>query len=111
MKSELISTILSWANKKNRKQLGLKELSKNTFILVLPKIVTFFLKLVRSKLSAIYLGAVGVGVVNQVTIIGNKLSGLASMSLNVGAKKLIIQFNKDEENRRQMERVPESQVD
>lgn len=75
---------------------GLKDLTKNTFILASPKVLTFFLRLVSAKLNALYIGTFGVGIVNQIQSVQNQLGTFATQSLNMGAKKLIISHNTPE---------------
>lgn len=85
--------------------MALKELTKNTFILSLPKVISFFLKLVRAKLNAIYLGTVGVGIVNQLNEVTGNLGRFSTLSMNVGAKKLIIEYNKNDNKRAEIPKV------
>ncbi len=70
--------------------MSLRDLTKNTIILASPKIVSFFIKIFRAKLNAVYLGTLGVGVVNQIQNINNLIRGFGTLSLDVGAKKVIV---------------------
>lgn len=76
--------------------MSLKDLTKNTFILASPKFVQFFIRIVRAKINAILIGTEGVGIVNQLQSVNNKLGGFSTLSLNVGAKKLIVSNNNEE---------------
>jgi len=51
----------------------LKKLVKNTSYLVSTKVAQFFAGIVRSKINAVLLGTVGVGIVNQLTFLGSKM--------------------------------------
>ena len=74
----------------------LKKLTKNTTILVFPKIVGFFLKLIRAKLNAILIGTIGVGIVSQLQVVFNKLSQMSLLAMNIGCIKLIAEKNAEE---------------
>lgn len=81
--------------------MSLKDLTKNTFILAAPKVIRFFTKLVRAKLNALLIGTTGVGIVNQLQDINTRLGSFSTLSLNVGAKKLIVS-NNNTENKEQI---------
>jgi len=83
---------------------GLKDLAKNTFILASPKFLAFFLRIVTAKLNALFIGAFGVGIVNQIQSVNNQLSSFSVLSLNVGAKKLIVSHH-NEEGKRYIPRI------
>ncbi|MFW6272747.1 MAG: oligosaccharide flippase family protein, partial [bacterium] len=85
--------------------MSLRDLTKNTFILALPKIISFFLKIIRAKLNAVILGTEGVGIVNQLNEVITKLGLFSTLSLNIGAKKLIIDFDKDQQKRMELPKI------
>lgn len=85
--------------------MSLRELTKNTFILALPKVITFVLKLARAKLNAVFLGTEGLGIVNQLQEVIKKLGGFSTLSLNVGAKKLIVEFDKDKQRKIEIPKI------
>lgn len=71
-------------------------------MLASPKIAQFFLKIVRAKLNALLIGTTGVGIVNQLSEVNNKLGNFSILSLNLGAKKLIV----DNNNKENFENIP-----
>lgn len=85
--------------------MALKELTKSTFILALPKVISFFIKLARAKLNAVFLGTEGVGIVNQLITVSTKIGAFSTLSLNVGAKKIIVEYNKDGEKRKEIKSI------
>jgi PST family polysaccharide transporter len=85
--------------------LALKELTKNTFILALPKVINFFLKLARAKLNAVFIGTEGVGIVNQLNEVLKRLGSFSTLSLNSGAKKLIVDYNKDRKKQFELPKI------
>lgn len=70
--------------------MGLKDLTKNTFILAGPSVVNFMLRIVKAKLNALLLGTYGVGIINQVQGVNTKLGGFATLALPVGARKQLV---------------------
>ncbi len=71
----------------------LKKITKITTILVFPKIVGFFIKLIRAKLNAIIIGIIGIGIVSQLQVVFNKLSQMSLLAMNIGCTKLIAEKN------------------
>lgn len=74
----------------------LKKLTKNATILIFPKIVNFFTKLIRAKLNAILIGTTGVGIISQLQTVFNKLSQMSLLSMNIGVTKLIAEQNDED---------------
>ena len=74
----------------------LKKLTKSSMILAFPKIVNFFIKLLRGKLSAILIGTTGVGIVSQLNVIFSKLTNLSTLAMTIGNTKLIAEKKSDQ---------------
>lgn len=82
----------------------LKKLVKNTSYLASTKVVQFFAGIVRSKINAILLGTTGVGIVNQLTLLTNKMSQFTMLSMSEAVVKQIAE-NKDNENVKELVRA------
>lgn len=68
-----------------------RELASALVITASPKILSLVTKFIRAKLSAIILGPTGVGVIDQIQSVANKIKSLVGLSISVGAKKLILE--------------------
>jgi O-antigen/teichoic acid export membrane protein len=75
----------------------LKKLVKNTSYLASTKVVQFIVGIIRSKINAVLLGTVGVGIVNQLTFLSSKMGQFTMLSMSEAVVKQIAQ-NKDNEN-------------
>ncbi len=75
----------------------LKLLIKNTSYLVTTKIVKFLIGIVRAKLTAVFLGTTGTGIIAQLTSVVQQMSSFTLMSVNDGLVKQIAE-NKDKED-------------
>ncbi len=75
----------------------LKKLVKNTSYLAGTKVVQFVAGIIRSKLNAVFLGTVGVGIVNQLTFLSSKMGQFTMLSMSEAVVKQIAE-NKEEEN-------------
>ena len=71
----------------------LKILAKNTLILASPKVFKFFIGIIRSKLIAVFLGTMGVGIINQLQTIIRQFSAFTISSLPDGLVKLVAKEN------------------
>ena len=71
----------------------LKNLTKNSAILATPKVINFVLRLIKAKLSAIFIGTIGVGIVAQLQVIFNQLSQISLLAMTIGSTKLIAEEN------------------
>ena len=74
----------------------IKILAKNTMILASPKVLKFFVGLLKSKFIAIFLGVTGFGLIDQLT---NTITQIRNISLSLlphGMVKLIAQQNAEE---------------
>lgn len=67
------------------------ELASALVITASPKILSLVTKFIRAKLSAVILGPTGVGVIDQIQSVANKIKSLVGLSISVGAKKLILE--------------------
>ncbi len=76
----------------------IKTLAKNTAILASPKILNFFVGLIRTKFIAIFLGVTGIGIIDQLINTINKIRILSLSFLPDGMVKLIAQQNSEEIN-------------
>ena len=61
---------------------GFKNLIGGTFILGSSRFIEFFLSLLRTKVSAVFLGLTGIGILNQTNFLSNKLGALTLLSMN-----------------------------
>lgn len=75
----------------------LKKLVKNTSYLASTKVVQFFAGIIRSKINAVLLGTVGVGIVNQLTFLSSKMGQFTMLSMSEAVVKQIAE-NKDSDN-------------
>jgi O-antigen/teichoic acid export membrane protein len=66
-----------------------KELTKNTSILGLARIVEFIVGLLKIKLCAVILGATGIGIFNQLNFLSNKMSTFTLLSTGEALVKQI----------------------
>ncbi len=71
----------------------IKTLAKNTAILASPKIVKFFIGIVRAKLIAVFLGVTGAGIIDQLQDTISQIRDFSLSSLPDGMVKLIAQQN------------------
>ena len=71
----------------------LKILAKNTLMLATPKVFSFLIGIIRTKLIALFLGVTGTGIVNQLQMTINEISAFTLTSLPEGMVKLIAQQN------------------
>ncbi|MFC2151946.1 oligosaccharide flippase family protein [Bacteroidota bacterium] len=67
----------------------LKILIKNTSLLMSTKVAQFFAGILRSKISAIYLGTGGVGIFSQLTFLSEKMSLFTTLSMSEAVVKQI----------------------
>lgn len=74
----------------------LKKLAQATYILAVPKVLRFILKLGRGKLNALLLGTTGVGIISMVNVLIQKLSLMSQFSINNGFQKQIAENNNDQ---------------
>jgi O-antigen/teichoic acid export membrane protein len=74
----------------------LKKIVKSTSFLVISKTIQFTVGIIRSKLAAIYIGTIGVGVFSQVSYLVTMISNLSLLSMNDGLVKQIAE-KKDSE--------------
>ena len=78
----------------------LKKLAKNTVVLAAPKVLKFFVGIVRSKLIAIFLGTFGMGIINQLQTIVKQFSTFTLSSVPDGMVKLIAKQNSIEKDKK-----------
>lgn len=71
----------------------IKTLAKNTVILASPKVLKFFVGLIRTKFIAIFLGVTGLGIIDQLTNTINQIRRLSLSFLPDGMVKLIAEEN------------------
>ena len=71
----------------------LKILAKNTLMLASPKVLKFFIGIIRTKFIALFLGVTGTGIVSQLQTTINEISTFTLTSLPEGMVKLIAQQN------------------
>lgn len=76
----------------------IKNIAKNTGVLIISKIFTFFIGIVRAKLNAIYLGTAGVGITSQLQDSLYKISSVATFGMETGCTKLLSQNKLDGNN-------------
>lgn len=74
----------------------IKTLAKNTVILASPKVLNFFVGLIRTKLIAVFLGVTGLGIIDQLINTINKIRILSLSFLPDGMVKLIAEQNSQE---------------
>jgi len=74
----------------------LKKLVKNTAYLASTRIVQFFAGIIRSKINAVLLGTVGVGIVNQLTLLSSKMAEFTLLSMSEAVVKQIAENNDSE---------------
>jgi len=74
-----------------------KSLVKNTSYLAVARMAQFGAGLITTKISAILLGTVGVGIVNQLNFLTQKMSQLSTLSMTEAVVKQIAE-NKDSKN-------------
>ncbi len=72
-----------------------KLLLKNTSFLVSTKIVQFFVGIIRSKINAIILGTVGVGIVSQLAFVINRMYQLTTLGMGEAVVKQIAGNSED----------------
>lgn len=68
-------------------ELGL--LVKKTSVLIISKIVTFFFGIIRAKISAIYLGTLGVGVISQLNYLTTSITKFTTLNMGSAVVKNI----------------------
>jgi O-antigen/teichoic acid export membrane protein len=73
----------------------IKKLAQNTSLLAFPKIIKFFIGIVRAKLVAIYLGTLGAGVVSQLTNILQSISVFTTAGMADGMVRQIAIVNSE----------------
>lgn len=73
----------------------IKKLAQNTTFLAFPKIIKFFIGIVRAKLVAIYLGTLGAGVVSQLTNILQSISVFTTAGMADGMVRQIAIVNSE----------------
>lgn len=73
----------------------IKVLAKNTMILASPKVLKFFIGLLKSKFIAIFLGVTGFGIIDQLTNTITQIKNLSLSMLPHGMVKLIAKENAD----------------
>lgn len=76
----------------------IKTLAKNTVILASPKVLKFFVGLVKTKFIAVFLGVTGLGIIDQLTNTVVQIRRLSLSFLPDGMVKLIAQQNAEEIN-------------
>ncbi|HLO59604.1 MAG TPA: oligosaccharide flippase family protein [Bacteroidales bacterium] len=74
-----------------------KKLLKNTSFLVFSKGIQFFIGILRSKVAAVYIGTLGVGIFSQISYLVTMISNVTLLSMNDGLVKQIVQ-NKNNNN-------------
>ena len=67
----------------------LKILLKNTYYLTFARMVKFFLGLFRAKLSAIFLGTTGIGILSQINFTRNQIRAFTLLEMQHGLVKQI----------------------
>ena len=76
----------------------IKTLAKNTVILASPKVLKFFVGLLKTKVIAIFLGVTGLGIIDQLSNTIFQIRRLTLSFLPDGMVKLIAQQNAEEIN-------------
>ena len=87
----------------------LKNIVKNSSILVLPRIVDFILRIIKTKLMAMIIGTTGIGIVSQLSQVFNQLSNLSTFSMTSGTTKLIAKKNA-ENNTKEISRIIKTSI-
>lgn len=73
----------------------IKKLAQNTSFLAFPKVIKFFIGIVRAKLVAIFLGTLGAGVVSQLTNILRSISVFTTAGMADGMVRQIAIVNSE----------------
>lgn len=71
----------------------LKKLAQNTITLAAPKVLKFLIGILRTKLIAIFLGTVGMGIISQLQTVIQQFSTFTLSSIPEGMVKLIAKQN------------------
>ena len=74
----------------------LKTLFKNSYYLILTRIVKFISGIIRSKLVAVYLGTLGAGIISQLMQITTSMYQFTVLGMNDGLIKQIAESDKSE---------------
>ncbi len=76
----------------------MKALARNTMILASPKIVKFLIGLLKTKFIAIFLGATGLGIIDQLSNTINRIKQLSLSMLPDGMVRIIAKQNSIDNN-------------
>jgi PST family polysaccharide transporter len=94
---KLILWLAEFQQKKLKASMEFKALIKNTGFMMVAKIAQFAAGLITTKLNAVFLGVSGVGIINQLNFLTQKISEFTTLSMAEAVVKQIAE-NKNEKN-------------